>query len=982
MRYLILIFLTFSALAQTRSVVNTGANPNDGTGDTLRTFGTKVNTNFYQLWETVYTNGVAVRGGTNQLTTSWNLLGRTNTVDISLEDLRRFEATATDSTVTGISSLYLDGGTVTLRAATNLQFITPAILGLTAEVGDVFTVTDRTNGTVEFQSLGAALKANVGDPALSVGTIADLIASTGSADYIVATKGYHTAGDGGHGLYRWTNALPAGVLTTNRGTWFAGSSGFWGLIHDGVYNVKQFGAKGDSKANNTTIYVAGNDDTSAIQEAIDTAIIYNGGNIHIPRGTYRITSPLQIQRRDETFTRLGIANPDPDSTYWNDRPNISLTGDAMGSLLVADGTHGVIEVKGKDVYDSYNNRIQNVTIEDINIHHMLTSPNTFCVSVHNAGFITLNQVRSRGGYISLKLRAISESQVQKCDFLSSHYGVWMDYDNGTAGGDMAGVTLLDCNVMSQFRACVVAHYFRDIHIIGGFYGTRHPGFLATIWLSGLSPVACDGFWMQNVGLESDTTQAAPVILIGANGTEGTYNDSIQIYPFNTWTNTQVSMRAPTINDCTMSVASTQGVIRVRGANTSIPKGITINGSRFDTAVTPKLVIIESDVPDSVVVRYGNGNLPVDMITRTSDERPSFLTTTVEANVGNLINGGWRDMSKGGNNWFGSEAPVTVITNLVGPFGVELAGGQQRVTRIDTWAGASPVRFNSNDVVYLDWAVLWPTTNTASISSAVKLFDTTTSTYYDAFNLGAQVEYGTYTNSWGVWKRYIAAMRPTAGVQIDRIAFNNFADTNTTVVLGYLALYADAYSGDMSSLTPSGASVWSGRFRGGDLQWSAETPVAGNWVARKWTDGWAVREAFNSGSTYSKGTSITSGTNVYLATVSGITGGSAPTHTSGIVDDWAFVATGSAATEQRVVSQTAGGVLTTTRVVATVGNFGGGTANASAALDVASTTQGFLPPRMTEAQRDLISSPANGLIIYNSTTDKLQVRAAGSWVDLH
>ena len=45
---------------------------------------------------------------------------------------------------------------------------------------------------------------------------------------------------------------------------------------------------------------------------------------------------------------------------------------------------------------------------------------------------------------------------------------------------------------------------------------------------------------------------------------------------------------------------------------------------------------------------------------------------------------------------------------------------------------------------------------------------------------------------------------------------------------------------------------------------------------------------------------------------------------------------------------------------------------SAALDVASTTKGFLPPRMTTAQRDAISAPAAGLIIYNTTTNKLNV----------
>jgi hypothetical protein len=67
-----------------------------------------------------------------------------------------------------------------------------------------------------------------------------------------------------------------------------------------------------------------------------------------------------------------------------------------------------------------------------------------------------------------------------------------------------------------------------------------------------------------------------------------------------------------------------------------------------------------------------------------------------------------------------------------------------------------------------------------------------------------------------------------------------------------------------------------------------------------------------------------------------------------------------------------------------GNVGIGTSapNAAALLDVSSTTQGFLPPRMTGTQRDAISTPPNGLVLYNTTTNKLQVRAGGSWVDLH
>jgi hypothetical protein len=44
--------------------------------------------------------------------------------------------------------------------------------------------------------------------------------------------------------------------------------------------------------------------------------------------------------------------------------------------------------------------------------------------------------------------------------------------------------------------------------------------------------------------------------------------------------------------------------------------------------------------------------------------------------------------------------------------------------------------------------------------------------------------------------------------------------------------------------------------------------------------------------------------------------------------------------------------------------------ASAVLDVTSTTKGFLPPRMTTAEKIAISSPAAGLIVYDTTLNKL------------
>lgn len=47
--------------------------------------------------------------------------------------------------------------------------------------------------------------------------------------------------------------------------------------------------------------------------------------------------------------------------------------------------------------------------------------------------------------------------------------------------------------------------------------------------------------------------------------------------------------------------------------------------------------------------------------------------------------------------------------------------------------------------------------------------------------------------------------------------------------------------------------------------------------------------------------------------------------------------------------------------------------ASAALDVSSTNKGVLVPRMTTQYRDLIPNPAEGLLIYNTTTDRFEYR---------
>ena len=56
--------------------------------------------------------------------------------------------------------------------------------------------------------------------------------------------------------------------------------------------------------------------------------------------------------------------------------------------------------------------------------------------------------------------------------------------------------------------------------------------------------------------------------------------------------------------------------------------------------------------------------------------------------------------------------------------------------------------------------------------------------------------------------------------------------------------------------------------------------------------------------------------------------------------------------------------------------------ASAVLEVASTTKGFLFPRMTETQRGAITSPATGLMVYQTDSDEgVYIYKSFGWVQV-
>ena len=63
-----------------------------------------------------------------------------------------------------------------------------------------------------------------------------------------------------------------------------------------------------------------------------------------------------------------------------------------------------------------------------------------------------------------------------------------------------------------------------------------------------------------------------------------------------------------------------------------------------------------------------------------------------------------------------------------------------------------------------------------------------------------------------------------------------------------------------------------------------------------------------------------------------------------------------------------------------GNVGVGTATPAGALDVTSTTGGFIVPRMTTTQKNALT-PVNGMIIYDTTLNKFQGYENGAWANL-
>jgi hypothetical protein len=126
-----------------------------------------------------------------------------------------------------------------------------------------------------------------------------------------------------------------------------------------------------------------------------------------------------------------------------------------------------------------------------------------------------------------------------------------------------------------------------------------------------------------------------------------------------------------------------------------------------------------------------------------------------------------------------------------------------------------------------------------------------------------------------------------------------------------------------------------------------------------------------------------GTGATSATTSLLVQNSAGTNFLSITDDGSATIGTTSSPNIRISASSAIRLETPTfsnaiRISGNTIKFNGTTDYASAVVSIDSTTQGFLPPRMTTTQKNAIASPASGLVVYDTTLGKLCVRGASAW----
>jgi hypothetical protein len=266
-----------------------------------------------------------------------------------------------------------------------------------------------------FRSVGdATLRADLANPSIGVSLVAGAIASVASiaglstaaqtAGRALLVAGYHAGLVGGGGNFLWdatkarslhnggtvidpTRAFPADWTNqTQVTTWFTPSTGAgcWVRQLDGALNVRWFGAKGDSVA----------DDTKALQKVIDQAIPLLQA-VYVSPGTYRTTAQLTIPQNVAVGNAYGVSIYG-DNASWQG-VSVIYAQHTGAAILSLKGTNGCL-------------------IEGIKfISHATTYPKCALVlgrdvNVDSCGWHTINRIWIDGLYSKAAIYSIASEE--------------------------------------------------------------------------------------------------------------------------------------------------------------------------------------------------------------------------------------------------------------------------------------------------------------------------------------------------------------------------------------------------------------------------------------------------------------------------------------------------------------------------------------------------------------------------------------------